>query len=231
MKRFSAWGFLLFTLWGVVMAITAQGWWLVALAGLQLVFGMAWSREGLLLLRRPRFWLFIGTALALSPFLARAPGATGKSLVFDRTGLSMGLEMAGRALALTLAFSLGLSALSLSDLMALFDRAGLRGLGFALGVAMNLLMTLREMATVTFETIRLRGGLRRPVMAVRLFLVTLVTNTLRYGDQIVDAAAVRAFDPNDGGRSLSYPASRWRRADGQLLAALLALGALFVAFS
>lgn len=231
MRRFSAWGFLLFTLWGVVLALATQGWWLAALAGLQLAFGLAWSREGLKPLRRLRFWLFIATALALSPFLTRAVGEARGSVAVDRAGLSMGLEMAGRALTLTLAFSLGLSALSLSDLMSLFDRLGLRGLGFAVGVAMNLLGTLREMAAVTFETVRLRGGLRRPVVAVRLFLVTLVSNTLRYGDQIVDAASVRAFDPNESGCSMPHPASRWRRADGRLLAALLVLGALLMALA
>ncbi len=228
MRRFSAWGYLLFTIWGLVLALVTHGWWQAALVGVQLVFGLVWSREGLRPLRRLRFWVFIAAALALSPFLTRATGDAGAGVAFNRASLSMGLEMAGRALTLTLAFSLGLSALSLSDLTALFDRLGLRGLGFALGVAMNLLKTLREMAAVTFETIRLRGGLRRPVMAVRLFLVTLVSNTLRCGDQIVDAASVRAFDPNSGGSSVPHPATRWRRADGELLAALFALGALFL---
>ena len=51
------------------------------------------------------------------------------------------------------------------------------------------------MAAVTLETLRMRGGGRRPWTALRLFLVTTVANTLRYGDQVVSAAAMRAFDP------------------------------------
>jgi hypothetical protein len=58
------------------------------------------------------------------------------------------------------------------------------------------LATLQEMATVMLRTIQLRGGTRRPWTELRLFLVTTVADTLHYGDDIVNAAAVRAFDPN-----------------------------------
>jgi energy-coupling factor transporter transmembrane protein EcfT len=228
-NRFSAWGYLFFTGWGVALALVGRGWQLVALVTLELAFGLAWSREGVRPLRRLRFWIFIATALVLGPFLTPASGLALERPSFDWSGLSIGLEMAGRALSLTLAFSLGLSVLSLSDLMALFDRVGLRGLGFALGVAMNLLKTLESMARVTFETIKLRGGLRRPLVALRLFLVTLVSNTLHYGDQIVDAAAMRAFDPNSDRFSDPEPTGRSRRADAGLVLALLLSGVLLLA--
>ncbi len=230
MKPFSAWGYLLFTLWGVLLGLITGGWWLAVVAICEVGFGVLYSREGLRPLRRFHFWLFIGTGLALGPFLARGTGETLGPLSLGWTGFLTGLEMAGRGFTLTLAFTLGLSALSLSDLMAVFDRAGMRGLGFSLGVAMNLLSTLQEMVTLTFDTIRLRGGFRRPLVGLRLFLVTLVSNTLRYGDQIVDAATVRAFDPNAGGSVGIYAASRWRRADTELSAVLLvvSLAILFV---
>jgi energy-coupling factor transporter transmembrane protein EcfT len=228
-RQFSAWGYLLFTLWGAVLAVICHGWRLTALAALELVFGLAWNQKGLRPLHRLRFWIFIGTALALGPFLSPTAGLTLEGVSLGWSGLSLGLEMAGRALTLTLAFSLGLSALSLSDLMALFDRLRLRGLGFALGVAMNLVRTLEQMATVTFETIRLRGGLARPIVALRLFLITLVSNTLRYGDQIVDAAAVRAFDPHSDRFSKGDASTRSWKADGALLLALLASGVLLIA--
>lgn len=221
MRPFSAWGYLGFTLWGLGMAMAAGGWRLGVVAVAELTFGLAWSREGLGPLRRWRFWAFLAAAVALGPWLARRTGLTGADVGLSWLGLSMGLEMAGRALTLMLAFSLGLSSLSLSDLMAIFDGLRLRGLGFALGVAMNLLSTLQEMARVTFETIKLRGGLRRPIVALRLFLVTLVSNTLRYGDQVVHAASVRAFDPQTGRRLRLKP----RRADLLLLAALAACSA------
>jgi energy-coupling factor transporter transmembrane protein EcfT len=135
--------------------------------------------------------------------------------------------MGGRALALTLAFGLGIASLSLSNVVAVFDRLGLRGMGFAVAVAMNLLGMLQEMAAVTLQTIRLRGGKRRPWLGLRLFMVTTVANTLRYGDEVINAAAMRAFDLN-GARPAPLPL---RRADLWLLAllagctgALLAVG-------
>ncbi|MGD2164644.1 MAG: energy-coupling factor transporter transmembrane component T [Anaerolineae bacterium] len=216
MKRLSAWGYLVFTLWGLGMGVAVKGWRLGALVLLELVFGFFYSRQGLGPLRRWRFWVFIGAAVALGPLVGRGAGQAEESIALSWGGLSVGLEMAGRALTLLLAFSLGLSSLSLSDLLAIFDGLGLRGLGFALGVAMNLLGTLQEMARSTFETIRLRGGLRRPTVALRLFMVTLVSNTLRYGDQVVKAASVRAFDPQRG-RGSGLPL---RRADVWLAAVL-----------
>lgn len=214
---FTAWGYLSLTLWGTGMALMLHGWRLAVLAAFEVAFGLAWSRKALGMLRRVRFWIFLGTAVALGPWLLKARTGSTASLQLSWTGLSLGLEMAGRALTLMLAFGLGLSSLSLSDLLAVFESLGLRGLGFALGIAMNLLDTLREMARVTFETIRLRGGMRRPRAAIRLFLITLVSNTLRYGDEIVNAAAVRAFDPAaKRGRPL-VP----RRGDLLLLAGLV----------
>jgi energy-coupling factor transporter transmembrane protein EcfT len=209
-KRFSGWGYLAFTVWGLGMALTCAGWRLAALGVMELAFGLAWSREGLGPLRRVRFWVLLAAAVALGPWLVRKSGMTQAGVRLSWIGLSMGLEMAGRALTLTLAFSLGLSSLSLSDLVAIFDGLRLRGLGFALGVAVNLLGTLQEMARATFETIKLRGGLRRPIVALRLFLVTLVSNTLRYGDQVVQAASVRAFDPRRGrGGLVPHRADLW----------------------
>jgi energy-coupling factor transporter transmembrane protein EcfT len=213
----SPWGYLLFTGWAALTAVLIEGRWLVGLALVEVAFGLVWSQEGLRLLRRPRFWAFVLTAVALGPFMIGTPDVALGPLGLSREGFVTGLEMAGRAFALTLAVGLGAASLSLSDLVAIFDRLGLRGLGFALAVAMNLLGTLREMATVTLQTLRLRGGMRRPYATLRLFLITTVANTLRYGDEVVNAAAVRAFDPQ-GGRTVPLPL---RRADLWLLALLV----------
>lgn len=212
----SPWGYLLFTGWAALATTLVEGWWLVGLALVELAFGLVWSRRSLRLLRRPRFWTFILTAVVLGPFLLGEPDVALGPFHLSWEGLVVGLEMAGRAFTLTLAFSLGMSALSLSDVVAVFDRLGLRGLGFATALAANLLGTLQEMATVTLQTLWLRGGMRRPRTALRLFLVTTIANTLRYGDEIVNAAAVRAFDPNTR-RSAPLPL---RRADLWLAAVL-----------
>lgn len=201
----SAWGYLLFTAWATVITVLVKGEWLAGVVLAELAFGLTCNRRGLRLLIRPRFWLFLLTAVVLGPFLIGEPDAALGPLRLSRAGFTTGLEMAGRAGALMLAFSLGVSSLSLSDVVALFDRLGLRGLGFATALALNLVGTLYEMAAVTWQTIRLRGGLRRPWTALRLFLVTTVANTLRCGDEVVNAAMVRAFDPNGGSRPAPLP--------------------------
>jgi energy-coupling factor transporter transmembrane protein EcfT len=192
----SPWSYLLFTGWATLMSVLAKDWWLAGLVLMELLFGLTCSRRGLRLFRRPRFWILILIAVAIGPFLIGEPDMTLGPLHLSREGFTIGLEMAGRAFSLALAFNLGVGALSLSDIVAVFGRLGLHGLGFATALAMNLLGTLQEMAIVTLQTIWLRGGMRRPWTALRLFLITTVTNTLRYRDNIVNAAAVRAFDPN-----------------------------------
>jgi energy-coupling factor transporter transmembrane protein EcfT len=212
----SPWGYMLFTAWATSLTLVARDRGLASIILAELTFGLIWSRRGMRLLRRPRFWVFVLSVAALGPFLIGQPDARWGWLRFSRDGLAAGLEMAGRAAALTLAIGLGMGSLSLSDVVALFDRVGLRGMGFATALAMNLLDTLRETAAVTLQTIWLRGGMRRPWTALRLFLITTIANTLRYGDEVVGAASLRAFDP-DGGPRARVPL---RRADLWILALL-----------
>lgn len=192
----SPWGYLLFTGWAALAAVLVEGGWLAGLALVEVACGLLWNRAGLRVLRQPHFWAFVLAAVAVGPFLIGEPDVTWGPLHLSRAGLLAGLEMAGRAFVLMLALSLGAASLSLSDVVAVFDRLGLRGLGFAVALALNLLGTLQEMATVVLQTLWLRGGTRRPVLALRLFLITTVANLLRYGDEAVNAAAVRAFDPH-----------------------------------
>jgi energy-coupling factor transporter transmembrane protein EcfT len=194
----SPWGYLLLTGWAALMAILTKGPWLVGLVLVELALGLAWNRKGLEPLCQIRFWALVLGIVALGPFLLGEPDTTVGPYHLSKEGLVTGAEMASRASALALAFSLGIGSLSLFDVVAVFDRIGLRGLGFATALAMNLLGTLRDMATVTLQTIYLRGGMRRPGKALRLFSISTVANTLRYGDEAVNAASVRAFDPNHG---------------------------------
>lgn len=189
---------MLFTAWVTLMAVVGEGRWLASLAAAEMVFGLVWNRSGLRPLRHLRFWILILTTVALGPFLIGKPDVGLGPLRLSNEGFTAGLEMAARFFTLALAFNLGAGSLSLSDIVAIFARLGLRGLGFATALAMNLLSTLQEMATVTLQTIRLRGGLRRPWTSLQLFLITTVANTLHYRDEIVNAASVRAFDPNKG---------------------------------
>jgi len=217
----SPWGYLVFLLWTLLLVGLLPDQRVALLLGSVLLFALLTGSDGLRPLRRLRFWTLILSALALGPLVLGEKDLAWGWLHLSRTGFWMGLWMALRALCLTVAFSVALSALSVSEMARLFETVGLRGLGFALGVALNLLPTLQENATAAYHTLRLRGGFRRrPWQALKLFLVTVIANALRHSDDVINAAAARAFEPTV---RRGEPV-RFRRADGLLAVALLGLG-------
>jgi len=217
----SPWGYLVFLLWTLLLVGLLPDQRVALLLGSVLLFALLTGSDGLRPLRRPRFWTLILSALALGPLVLGEKDLAWGWLHLSRAGFWMGLWMALRALCLTVAFSVALSALSVSEMARLFETVGLKGLGFALGVALNLLPILQENATAAYHTLRLRGGFRRrPWQALKLFLITVIANALRHSDDVVNAAAARAFEPTvRRGEPVRF---RW--ADGLLAVALLGLG-------
>jgi len=195
------------------------------LVGSVLLFALLTGGDGLRPLRQLRFWILILSALALGPLVLGEKDLAWGWLRLSRVGFWVGLWMALRALCLTVAFSVALGTLSVSEMARLFETTGLKGLGFALGVALNLLPTLQATSEAAYHTLRLRGGFRhRPWQALRLFLVTVIANALRHSDEVVYAAAVRAFEPTvRRGEPVHF-----QQADGVLAVVLLGLGVGFV---
>jgi len=216
----SPWGYLVFLLWTLLLVGLLPEQRVTLLLGSVLLFALLTGGGGLRPLRRPHFWTLILSALALGPLVLGEKDLAWGWLRLSRAGFWMGLWMALRALCLTMAFSVALNALSVSEMSRLFETVGLKGLGFALGVALNLLPTLQETSEAAYHTLRLRGGFRRPWQALRLFLVTVIANALRYSDDVVSAAAARAFEPT---LRRGEPV-RFQRADGLLAVTLLSLG-------
>jgi energy-coupling factor transporter transmembrane protein EcfT len=193
--RLSPVSFLAFLAWSLLLVALLPNTDLWLLLSTVVAFGWFSGGSGLRALAHPRFWLFVLSILALSPFLLGEADIRWAGLQLSRAGLETGLWMALRAATLTLAFNISLGTLSVAQMIRLFDQAGLRGLGFALGVALNIGPALLDVVESAYHTLRLRGGFRRPIHNARLFLVTVIANSLRYGDDIVMAASTRAFDP------------------------------------
>ena len=85
----------------------------------------------------------------------------------------------------------------ISQIAGLLERLGLRGLGFSLGVALNLLPSLQQSSIHAWQSLRLRGGLRKNKWrGLRLLILTIVTNALRRAEEIALAAESRAFSPD-----------------------------------
>lgn len=214
--------YLAFLLWALVLLAFLPDSRVWVLFPVVLALGLASGRGGLGILKSPRLWILLLSMLALTPFLLGEPDVRLGRIGLSLDGLETGFWMAVRALTLMLAFSVALQPMTVAETVGLFERAGLRGLGFALGVALNLRLVLRDTVESAYHSLRLRGGLRKPLQALRLFLVTVVANALRYGDDVVKAATARAFDPN---AAPSRTGAVWRWPDKAFVCGLAVLGA------
>lgn len=140
---------------------------------------------------------------------------------FSSAGLEAGLQMALRAMVILVAVDGFSRSVGISEIAGMLERLGLAGLGFSLGVAFNLLPSLRQISTNTWRSLRMRGGLRRQRWrALQLFLVTVMANGLRRGEEIALAAEARAYTPE---RSRALPLKY-----GKLDRAILATGLVII---
>jgi len=226
-RIFGIWGHLAFLIWAIVLGMLVPEARVVFVLGFVVAFSAFFSPGGLRLIRRLEFWFLVASAVLLSPLLIGEKDLSLFGLSLSRQGFWAGLWMALRALSMALAVGGFAYAVSVDEMAWLFEMAGLKGLGFAVGVAFNLLPALEETARNAYEAMRLRGGFKRErLRALRMLLVAIVVNALRRGDEVVEAAEARAFRP-DGPRREPLPLGR---ADLALAAVLIALGAGLLAW-
>lgn len=192
--RLNSVSYLAFLAWalGLVALLPDRG--VALLLAAVLGVGVVLGGDALRILTRGRFWITLVSIVAISALLLGQRDVQWGFVRLSREGFQIGVWMGARAVALMLAFAISLGALSVTEVVRIFEAVNLRGLGFALGVALNLGPVLRDAVEAAYHTIRLRGGFRRPVRAMRLFLVTVIANALRYGDDVVKSASARAFD-------------------------------------
>jgi energy-coupling factor transporter transmembrane protein EcfT len=172
-------------------------------------------------------WVFVVMLLASGALWLGPADARIGPVAVSVTGLVTGLWMALRALAILIA-ARGLAAsTSPGELAGLLERLGLRGLGFMLGVAVNLLPALERSSGRTWDTLRMRGGLRhRRRLMLRLATLTVMSNALRRADEIAIAAEARGFGLQ---RARALPLRRGH-LDGPVVTGLAALLALLAAW-
>jgi len=114
-----------------------------------------------------------------------------------------GLQMACRAIVMLLAVDGFSSSVDVSEVAGLLERLGLTGLGFSVGIALNLLPVLRQSASNAWQSLWMRGGLRQKRWrGLRLYLVTVLSNAIRRAEEIALAAEARAYSP---GRLRPWP--------------------------
>lgn len=210
----------------VVVAIACRGWSAALACGLSLAIAALAYPAGLRLLARRRTWVLLTMVVASSTLVGPSPawhlGPVGLSTV----GAVLGVSMVLRALTIIVALTGLVSAVPVDRLGVVFERVGFRGMGFAVGVAFNLLPLVQRSLATSWQALRLRGGLRRPLAAARLLLVAAVSGSLRCADDVVLAAEARAFAVE---RATHAPLV-WRRRATGLAVALAAAAIVLVAF-
>ena len=145
---FSAYGYLFLFLGTAAAAIVArEAEVILVLLAVLIIAGLSRS-QALKLLVRWQLWAFVLPTLALSPLLIGERDVHLWGLWFSQEGFWAGLWMGGRALSIALAAAVFTRSISVSQMAQLFEGLRLKGLGFALGVATNVLPTIQE----TMET-------------------------------------------------------------------------------
>jgi len=207
----------------LVLAVSATGTRLVLAALLVGLLAVAFQRGGLRSLASLRVWAILALMVVPASLVVGRADLRMWGVALSYEGIGTGAQMALRALAIIIAVTGFAASVSVNEAGGVLERAGLKGLGFAVGVAVNMLPTLADTSANAYHAMRLRGGWRRwRLQPVRLLLVTMVANSLRHADDIVHAAEARAFAV---GRRRALP-PLWRGRDLALAVGLLAAAVL-----
>jgi energy-coupling factor transporter transmembrane protein EcfT len=122
---------------------------------------------------------------------------------YSSEGLTAGLQIALRFIVVLIAINGLTGSVEITAIAGLLERVGMQGLGFSMGVALNLLPSLRQSSINAWHSLWMRGGLRRQRWrGLRLLIFSIVTNALRRAEEIALAAEARAFSPE---RSRALP--------------------------
>jgi energy-coupling factor transporter transmembrane protein EcfT len=142
-------------------------------------------------------WLVMIALLAIPPLFIL--GDLDRSLLgisYSSQGLVSSLQILLRIVVVLITVDGFTSSVDIASIAGLLERFGLRGLGFSMGVALNLLPSLQTSALNTWHSLWMRGGLRRQRWrGIRLLLLTIISNALRRTEEIALAAEGRAFCP------------------------------------
>lgn len=191
-QRLGPLGYTLMTLTLMVGAVLAQEWRGMGVLAATLALTALLRPAAFAVFRSWRVGLGALSVLLAATFLGSAQ--TGAPT--DVPAYLLGIWMLARGLTIVLVVNFYVRSVSLGDLALMLERLGIQGLGFALGVALNMLPVLLDSAGNTLAALRMRGGFRRrPWQTLRWLLVTILVNGLRRGDEITAAAEARGYDP------------------------------------
>jgi energy-coupling factor transporter transmembrane protein EcfT len=182
--------------WSLGMVMLAPARYLLIAGGLCFLVAAVVYPRSFKRLVRPR-WMVMIALLAVPPVFFL--GELDRSLwgiPYSSLGLVSSAQIMLRIVVVLVSVDGFTSSVDIASIAGLLERFGLRGLGFSMGVALNLLPSLQIAAINTWHSLWMRGGLRaQRWRGVRLLLLTIITNALRRTEEIALAAEGRAFSP------------------------------------
>lgn len=219
-------GHLVMLLWLVLVTVLVpETVFLPATAVVMVLLGALYP-AGMKRILRPRLLILVFLIALPAVFLSEPTWMLLDRIPISLPGAWQGLRMSLRALVILMAISGFTSSVSIPAVAGVFERAGLQGLGFTIGVALNLLPALQQSALNAWNSLRMRGGLRkRRWQGLQVLFITVITNALRRSEEIALAAEVRAFSPE---KSRPMPIERGRWDIALLVMAILSLTALIL---
>lgn len=188
-------GYLAIVVWTLAMVLLAPAAMTPPIAVVCLVIITRIFQVSLKQLWRPRLmWMIV--LLTLPPVFFSEPDLHLWIIPVSYQGMLTGLQMLLRTVVILAAVNGLTNAVDISSIAGLFESIGLHGLGFSLGVALNLLPALQQSYRNAWYSMKMRGGLRRNRrLGLRLLALTIITNALRRAEDIALAAEARAFSP------------------------------------
>ncbi len=186
-------GYLALLLWSIALVVFTPGEWIFVMSAFCLLIAGILFPGAFRNLTRPSWIILLGMLILVS---AIRLGDEGRLVSLSLDGAFVGVQMALRSLAMLVMISGFSEVVEISQLAGLLERAGMKGLGFSLGIAVNLLPGLAQSSLAAFHALRMRGGLRAQWRnGIQLYLVTVVSNAIRRAEDTALAAEARAFTP------------------------------------
>lgn len=171
-------------------------------------------------------WLVMIGLVALPPvFLVGEIDRSLAGLRYSSEGLLSAIQIVLRILVVLVSIQGLTGSIDISSVAGLLEHAGLHGLGFSVGVALNLLPSLQQTTQNAWRSLWMRGGLRKGRLhSLRLLAVTITAGALSRAEEIALAAEARAFSP-ERARSLPIKIGKW---DWVVLASSILLTLTFI---
>jgi len=195
-SRLGTYGHLAFFLWFIGMVIFVSSKYILTASIICSLVAAIVYPFSLRIIFRWR-WIILMSLLAIPAiFFLGDIDSVFLGLVYSSQGLTAAIQIACRFIVVFIAVEAFTKSVTISAIGGLLERFGMQGLGFSIGVGLNLLPNLQTASMHTWQSLRMRGGLRRKWWrGLKMMAVTILSNAIAQAEEIALAAEARAFSP------------------------------------